>query len=409
MAVHHGRHEMPGWRGYLPESVDRPARRVSGRRGDPRSRPGSHRVVIGAVAVCALAGGAVAVHARSTGPAASSIGPVDGSASVLARSSAWTRAATPVLEAIELESRRTDDVRLRWDASSVARRGGPPPRAVVALLERGAELAHHREALRAAMLEVRLAPTSESALRSASQELSAAQEMLRALVAGRSGFGDPVEARVMRLLDERAAVSSVADPRRDSRTVGPGGPIEHTVLDEPRASDATVRLAGATSVDVDGTEAVSASRGRAAPVPSSTRRAPDTEDPGGESSTPRSSPTATSGESDRERVDGGTVPQRSASSELTGDSTIPSDSGPSGPPETGDEARSTDTMLTFDHRLPDEPATQPSTEPTREEDSSSPLDGFDADRCPSSDGSRCSGVVTWNNGQGGVEQEITDA
>jgi hypothetical protein len=388
MAVHHGRHEMPGWRGYLPESVDRPARGASGRRGDPRSR----RVVIGAVAVCALAGGAVAVHARSTGPAAPSLGPVDGSASVLARSSAWTREATPVLAAIELESRRTDDTRLRWDASSVARRGGPPPRAVVALLERGARLAHHREALRAAMLEVRLAPTSESALRSASQELSAAQEMLRALVAGRSAFGDPVEATVMRLLDQGAAVST-ADPRRGSRSAGPGGRTEDTVIDEPLAPDATVRLTAATSVDVDGAEdgtaPVSAARERAAPVPSSTRRASGAEDPGtAGAGAPRSSPTAASG-ADRERVGGGSVPQRSASSGLTGDSTIPSDVGSSGPPAAGDEAGSPGTMLTFDHRWPDEsvtePSTEPRTEPTSDEETSAP-DGPDADRCPPPDG-----------------------
>jgi hypothetical protein len=334
----------------------------------------------------------VAVHARSTGPAPS-LGPVDGSASALARSSAWTREATPVLAAIELESRRTDDVRLRWDASSVARRGGPPPRAVAALLERGAELAHHREVLRAAMLEVRLAPTSESVLRSASQELAAAQEMLRAIVAGRGAFGDPLEATVKRLLDEGAAASSVADTRRGSRTASPGSSAEDIVLDGPPTSEATVRLAGGTSADVDVTDAVSAGRGRAAPVPSSTRTARAAEDAGaGRSGTLRPDLTAAPSEPDQERRGGGGAPQRSASSEPTGDTTISPDPGSSDPIETGDEAGTTDTMLTFGHRPPDEPAAEPTSESivesivestpesTPEEQRTSPRDGAAADR-----------------------------
>ena len=68
MPVHHGRHEMPGWRGYLPESVDRATRARSGRRDRGLLGTPSRRVAaVGALAVCAVAGGAV-ITTRSAGP-----------------------------------------------------------------------------------------------------------------------------------------------------------------------------------------------------------------------------------------------------------------------------------------------------------------------------------------------------
>ncbi|WP_133252023.1 hypothetical protein [Actinomycetospora cinnamomea] len=203
---------MPGWRAYLPDNLDRAARR-SDRRAAALLRPVSRRVVAaGALAACALAGGAV-VHTRSSGPSETSPGSAEDAASVLARSSAWTREAMPVLASVETELRRADEVRQRWEASSLARRAGPPPGPVLALVERRAELARHRDALRAAMTAIRSAPASEAALVSAWPQLRAAQEMLQALVAGRGELGDPVEATVLRLvLDEGPAARSAGGP-----------------------------------------------------------------------------------------------------------------------------------------------------------------------------------------------------
>jgi hypothetical protein len=221
MQVHHGRHEMPGWRGYLPESVDRATRARSGRRDRGLLGTPSRRVAaFGALAVCAVAGGAV-ITTRPAGPPDTSPGPADEATAVSAGSSAWTREATAVLTAIETELDRSDEVRQRWDTSSVARRAGPPPHAVLALLGRQKELAEHRDALRSAMGMIRSESASEPAMAAAWQQLRAAQEMLRALDAGRSALGDPVEATVLRLaLEKDASVVSVADPGPDRDTRG---------------------------------------------------------------------------------------------------------------------------------------------------------------------------------------------
>ena len=240
MPVHHGRHEMPGWRGYLPESVDRAARARSGRRDRGLLGTPSRRVAaFGALAVCAVAGGAV-ITTRPAGPPDAFPGPSDEATSVSAGSSAWTREATAVLAAIETELERTDEVRQQWDTSSVAHRDGPPPRAVLALLGRQKELAEHRDALRSAMGVIRSESASEVAMAAAWQQLRAAQEMLRALDAGRSALGDPVEATVLRLaLEKDASVASAGGPRPDRDTRGlPARGFEDT---------ATVALAATTS------------------------------------------------------------------------------------------------------------------------------------------------------------------
>ena len=218
MPVHHGRHEMPGWRGYLPESVDRATRGRPGRRDRGLLGTPSRRVAaVGALAVCAVAGGAV-ITTRSAGPPGAFPGPADDATSVSAGSSAWTREATAVLTAIETELERTDEVRQRWDTSSVARTDGPPPHAVLALLGRQKELAEHRDALRSAMVAIRSESASDAAMATAWQQLRAAQEMLRALNAGRSALGDPVEATVLRLaLEEDASVASADGPRPTPR------------------------------------------------------------------------------------------------------------------------------------------------------------------------------------------------
>ncbi|WP_433782153.1 hypothetical protein ACQPX6_19835 [Actinomycetospora sp. CA-101289] len=119
-----------------------------------------------------------------------------------------------MLAALETELRRADEVRRRWDASARARRDGPPPGAVVALLERRTELAHHRDALRATMAAISSAPTTESALASAWPKLRAAQEMMRALVSARGELGDLVEMKVLRLLDQES--SDTSDDRSSS-------------------------------------------------------------------------------------------------------------------------------------------------------------------------------------------------
>lgn len=236
MPVHHGRHEMPGWRGYLPESVDRAARARSGRRDRGLLGSPSRRVVaFGALAVCAVAGGAV-ITTRPAGPDALP-GPADEAVSASAGSSAWTREATPVLTAIDTELERIDEVRQEWDTSPVARRDGPPPQAVLALLGRQKELAEHRDALRSAMASVRSESASGVALATAWQQLRAAQEMLRALDAGRSALGDPVEATVLRLALEKDAPAAGPGPDRETRGLTPRA-FEDT---------ATVALAATTS------------------------------------------------------------------------------------------------------------------------------------------------------------------
>jgi hypothetical protein len=272
MPVHHGRHELPGWRGYLPESVDRAARRGSDRRSLP-SPPSRRVVAVGALAACAVAGGVV-IHTRSAAPPDASPGPADDADSVLARSSAWIHEATPLLAALETELRRTDEVRRRWDASPLARRDRPPPAAVLALLERRSELAHHRDALRAAMTAVRSAPASESALVSAWPQLRAAEEMLNALVSRRGVLGDPVEAMVLRIVLEEDTSSTLGDgpaSGSDARRSTPDG-VEDTVsvalaatselapVASPTrsASDAVVRPVQSDSAESD--DAIESSR-----------------------------------------------------------------------------------------------------------------------------------------------------
>ncbi|GAA4923183.1 hypothetical protein EV188_104585 [Actinomycetospora succinea] len=221
MTVHHGRHEMPGWRGYLPESVDRSRRRSAGAGILP---PGPRRVVaLGALAACAVAAGA-AIGTRPDGPPGPPSGTTDDAASVLARTSAWTREATPVLASIETELHRTDEIRRRWDGSSLARREPSPPGAVVALVDRQVELAHHRDGLRAALTAVRATPGSESALAVAWPRLRAAQELLRSLASERTGLGDPVEAAVLRLVADETVPGGAGGepaPSRGTRTPAP--------------------------------------------------------------------------------------------------------------------------------------------------------------------------------------------
>lgn len=201
-----GRHELPGWRGYLPDDVDRAARTRAAGSGARR-----RVVAVGALAACALGG---AVIPRSDGPPETLPAPADDGASALARSAAWTREATPVLAAISSELRRTDEVRHRWDTSALAGRAASPPRAVVVLGERRAELARHRDELGTALAAVRAAPTSESALVVARPRLRAAQNLLRALASGRGELGDPVEATVLRLVREESdAEPPPAGPR----------------------------------------------------------------------------------------------------------------------------------------------------------------------------------------------------
>jgi hypothetical protein len=176
-------------------------------------------VALGALAACAVAAGA-AVQSRPDGPPGTGAAPARDADSVLARSSAWTREATPVLASIETELRRADEVRARWDGSSLAHRGpSSPPGAVVALTDRRAELAHHRDGLRAALATVRSAPGSEAALVVAWPRLRAAQGLLRSLSAARGELGDPVEAAVLRLVaDEQAPDPAGGEPARGSRT-----------------------------------------------------------------------------------------------------------------------------------------------------------------------------------------------
>ena len=220
MTVLHGRHEMPGWRGYLPDSIDR-ASRGAGRRGRLLRRRGPRRVVaVGALAACVVAGGAVATQTRSVWRPDPAPGPADTSGSVLARSSAWLREAAPVLGAVELEIRRAEGVRRQWVASSTAQRGGPPPGAVVALLGRHAALERHRATLRAATDAVRADPASEPLLAGAQQQLRAAEQMLGDLVAGRGVLGDPTEAAVLRLVDDRSNLAASGSDRPPVQAVG---------------------------------------------------------------------------------------------------------------------------------------------------------------------------------------------
>jgi hypothetical protein len=277
MPVHHGRHELPGWRGYLPDSVDRAARRGSDRRSAALRSPASRRLVaVGTLAACAMAGGVV-IHTRSAGPPDALPGPADDVASALAGSSAWMREATPVLASLETEIRRTDEVRWRWDASSLARRDGSTPVAVVALLERRSELMQHRDALRAAVGAVRSAPASESALLSAWPQLRAAQEMLGALVSRRGPLGDHLETMVLSLiLDEYTSSASVADqpPGRDARRTA-SDRVEDTVtvaLTAP-TSEPAVRSGASTAAPAQGPRTVAAAPERTAAVASLTRSA----------------------------------------------------------------------------------------------------------------------------------------
>jgi hypothetical protein len=270
---------MPGWRGYLPESVDRAARARSGRRDRGLLGTPSRRVVaFGALAVCAVAGGAV-VTTRPAGPPDAFPGPADEATSVAAGSSAWTREATAVLAAIETELDRTDEVRQQWDTSSVARRDGPPPRAVLALLGRQKELAEHRDALRSAMGVIRSESASEVAMAAAWQQLRAAQEMLRALDAGRSALGDPVEATVLRLaLDKTASVASAAGswPDRDARGL-PARGFEDSATVALAATTSTLRdpSIGATTSVAGVPSASGVAREPTAPTASPTAAASD--------------------------------------------------------------------------------------------------------------------------------------
>ncbi|WP_433025837.1 hypothetical protein [Actinomycetospora sp. CA-053990] len=158
------------------------------------------------------------ITTRPAGPPDTSPGPADEAVSASARSSAWTREATPVITAIDTELERIGEVRQEWDTSSVARRDGPPPRAVLALLGRQEELAGHRDALRSAMAVIRSGSASEVAMATAWQQLRAAQEMLRALDAGRGALGDPVEATVLRLALEKDVPAGGPRPDRDAVT-----------------------------------------------------------------------------------------------------------------------------------------------------------------------------------------------
>ncbi|MDD7921476.1 hypothetical protein [Actinomycetospora callitridis] len=194
-----------------------------------------------------------------------------------AGSSAWTREATAVLAAIETELERTDEVRQQWDTSSVARRDGPPPRAVLALLGRQKELAEHRDALRSAMGVIRSESASEVAMATAWQQLRAAEEMLRALDAGRSALGDPVEATVLRLaLEKDGSVPPAGGPRPDRDTV-PARAFEDTATVALAATTSTLRdpSVGATT-SVAGVPSASGAAGEpTAPIASPTAAASD--------------------------------------------------------------------------------------------------------------------------------------
>ncbi|MEJ2863686.1 hypothetical protein [Actinomycetospora flava] len=214
MTVHQGRHEMPGWRGYLPDSVDRASRGPGRREGLLRRRA----VAVGALAACVVAGGAAATQTRSVWRPDPPPGPADTSGSVLARSSLWLRDAGPVLAGVEVELRRVEGVRKQWETSPMARRTGPPPSAVAALLDRRAALERHRETLRAATVALRAEPASEPLLSSAAEQLRAAQQMLRELDSGRGVLGDPMEAAVLRLAGDRAGLAASGAASRSDRT-----------------------------------------------------------------------------------------------------------------------------------------------------------------------------------------------
>ena len=368
MPVHHGRHELPGWRGYLPDSVDRASRRGSDRRSAALRSPASRRwVAVGTLAACAMAGGVV-IHTRSAGPPDALPGPADDVvASALAGSSAWMRQATPVLASLETEIRRTDQVRWRWDASSSARRDGSPPVAVVALLERRSQLAQHRDALRAAMGAVRSAPASESALRSAWPQLRAAQDMLGALVSRRGPLGDHLETVVLSLiLDEDTSSTSAADPPsgRDARRTAPDR-IEDTVtvaLTAP-TSEPAVRPAASTAAPAQVPETMGAAPGRTAAVASPTRSAFG-------AAVPRIRSDSAEAD-DAVETSGSDTPSPAAATEPDGSDT---DGGDQEPPEEGFPSPgvppssepvpvvpSDPTMLTFDRPSPG--AADPESEP----------------------------------------------
>ncbi|WP_328306930.1 hypothetical protein [Actinomycetospora sp. NBC_00405] len=194
-----------------------------------------------------------------------------------AGSSAWTREATTVLAALETELERTDEVRQQWDTSSIARRDGPPPHAVLALLGRQKELAEHRDALRSALAAIRSESASQVAMATAWQQLRAAQEMLRSLDAGRSALGDPVEATVLRLaLDEDASVASAAGPGPDRDTRGPTArAFEDTATVALAATTSTLRAPsiGATTSVAGVPSASGVARERTAPTASPTAAA----------------------------------------------------------------------------------------------------------------------------------------
>ena len=185
--------------------------------------------------------------------------------------------ATAVLTAIDTELDRTDKVRQRWDTSSIARRDGPPPQAVLALLGRQKELAEHRDALRSAMGVIRFQAASEVAMATAWQQLRAAQEMLRALDAGRSALGDPVEATVLRLaLEKDASVPPAGGPRPERDTV-PARAFEDTATVALAATTSTLRdpSIGATTSAAGVPSASGGARERAAPTASATAAASD--------------------------------------------------------------------------------------------------------------------------------------
>jgi hypothetical protein len=345
-------------------------------------------VAVGALAVCAVAGGAV-IHTRSSGPPEA--GPAEDVASLPARIAAWTHEAAPVLAAIESEFGRADELRRRWDESSLARSAGPPPRAVTGLLERRDALAQHRDGLRATMTAIRAAPTSESAWAPAWPRLRAAQAMLGALASGRGELGDPVEAAVLRLLAEDAAGPTV------SRSPGEG-----KVLTRGLEDSATVVLAVSTS-EVAGTRIVPATVSRAVADPTEAVVATRAALAGGPADaiapsepTPRSVATAASrsaapsgdtdrasGSPDAEGGEAGAAPERARRAPEPTATTAPDGSGPdesgpdpesgpdeSGPDESGTEeeddddrpaadaapAASRPTMLTFDRPSTPDPA-----------------------------------------------------
>ncbi|MDD7969349.1 hypothetical protein [Actinomycetospora lemnae] len=358
MPSHQGRHEMPGWRGYLPDSIDRAARRRSRPREHPRPVP-NRVVAAGALAVAALAGGVV-VQTRSAGPPEALPGSTGDADAVHARSSAWAQEATPVLTALDTELRRVDDVRRRWDASPPARRVGSPPDAVVALLERRTELLRHRDALRATMTVLRSTPDAESALANAWPQLRAAQEMLRALDSGRGVLGDPVEARVLRLALEQGTATPDDGPRREDLAARGPGEVETP----------TVALAASVS-EVAGT--------RGADAPSSSPAAADAADTADTADTevepeavaapavvaaPSAAPTAEAAAPDTVDVDQTTTTPET-SDQMRVDSPVAEE------PNTSVAAAEADpdpTILTFDRPALDDTTADPSTDPTAEPD-----------------------------------------